>query len=111
MSELAPINKAESPYGYTKQVAEQILQDNAAANPQFNVAALRYFNPVGAHASAMIGELPIGVPQNLVPYITQSAICKRGPLTVYGNDYSTPDVTCIRDLSIWLTWLRLTLRR
>jgi UDP-glucose 4-epimerase len=97
VDEKAPIKKAESPYGNTKQVAEEILQDVALAQQNFNITALRYFNPVGAHASALIGELPIGVPQNLVPFITQSAIGKRGPITVYGNDYDTVDGTCIRD--------------
>jgi len=97
VSEQAPVKKAESPYGNTKQVAEEILQDVAIANKNFNIIALRYFNPVGAHASALIGELPIGVPQNLGPFITQSAIGKRGAITVYGNDYQTSDGSCIRD--------------
>jgi len=97
VSEEAAVKKAESPYGNTKQVAEEILQEAATADANLNVIALRYFNPVGAHASALIGELPVGVPQNLVPFITQSAIGKRGPLTVYGNDYQTPDGSCIRD--------------
>jgi len=97
VSELASVKKAESPYGNTKQVAEDILQDLALADKNFNIIALRYFNPVGAHVSALIGELPVGTPQNLVPFITQSAIGKRGPITVYGNDYDTVDGTCIRD--------------
>lgn len=97
VTEHAPVKKAESPYGNTKQVAEEILQEVAQAEAQLKVISLRYFNPVGAHASALIGELPIGVPQNLVPFITQSAIGKRGPITVYGNDYDTPDGSCIRD--------------
>lgn len=90
------VNPAESPYGKTKQIGEEILRDVAAAH-DFNVIALRYFNPVGAHPSAKIGELPLGVPQNLVPFITQSAAGLRGALKVFGNDYATRDGTCIRD--------------
>ncbi|PTQ96634.1 UDP-glucose 4-epimerase [Mucilaginibacter yixingensis] len=97
VTEEAPIKKAESPYGNTKQVAEEILQDVAKAADNYQIVSLRYFNPVGAHASALIGELPRGIPQNLVPFITQSAIGKRGPLTVFGSDYDTADGTCIRD--------------
>ncbi|WP_207534661.1 UDP-glucose 4-epimerase GalE [Desertivirga arenae] len=97
VTENAPVQKAESPYGNTKQVAEEILAEVAAANTNYNIISLRYFNPVGAHESALIGELPIGVPQNLVPFITQSAIGKRGPITVFGDDYNTPDGSCIRD--------------
>jgi UDP-glucose 4-epimerase len=97
VTEDAPTKKAESPYGNTKQIAEEILQETCAVTPQLKVTSLRYFNPVGAHHSALIGELPIGVPQNLVPFITQSAIGKRGPITVYGNDYDTPDGSAIRD--------------
>lgn len=97
VTEQAPVKKAESPYGNTKQIAEEILNEVAEAEAQFKVISLRYFNPVGAHASALIGELPIGVPQNLIPFITQSAIGKRGPITVYGDDYNTPDGSCIRD--------------
>ena len=97
VTEHAPVKKAESPYGNTKQIAEEILTEVAAVNQNLRVTALRYFNPVGAHSTALIGELPIGVPQNLVPFITQSAIGKRGPITVYGNDYDTPDGSCIRD--------------
>lgn len=97
VTENAPVKKAESPYGNTKQIAEEILQETCAVNPNLKVVVLRYFNPVGAHKSALIGELPIGVPQNLVPFITQSAIGKRGPITVYGNDYNTPDGSAIRD--------------
>ncbi|MFD1631581.1 UDP-glucose 4-epimerase GalE [Pseudopedobacter beijingensis] len=97
VTESAPVKKAESPYGNTKQVSEEILAETAAANKNYNIVALRYFNPVGAHDSALIGELPIGVPQNLVPFITQSAIGKRGPITVFGDDYDTPDGSCIRD--------------
>ncbi|HYK77023.1 MAG TPA: UDP-glucose 4-epimerase GalE [Daejeonella sp.] len=97
VTEQAPVKKAESPYGNTKQVAEEILQEVASVNENIRIVSLRYFNPVGAHASALIGELPIGVPQNLVPFITQSAIGKRGPIQVFGNDYNTPDGSCIRD--------------
>lgn len=97
VTEDAPVKKAESPYGNTKQVAEEILFDTANANSNYKVISLRYFNPVGAHESALIGELPIGVPQNLVPFITQSAIGKRGAITVFGDDYNTPDGSCVRD--------------
>jgi UDP-glucose 4-epimerase len=97
VTEDAPTKKAESPYGNTKQIAEEILQETCAVTPELKITSLRYFNPVGAHASALIGELPIGVPQNLVPFITQSAIGKRGPITVHGNDYNTPDGSAIRD--------------
>ncbi|MEO8795033.1 MAG: UDP-glucose 4-epimerase GalE [Daejeonella sp.] len=97
VDENAPVKKAESPYGNTKQIAEEILEETAGANKNLNIISLRYFNPVGAHKSAMIGELPIGVPQNLVPFITQSAIGKRGAITVFGNDYDTVDGSCIRD--------------
>lgn len=97
VNESAPVKKAESPYGNTKQIAEEILSETAAAANNYNIISLRYFNPVGAHESALIGELPLGVPQNLVPFITQSAIGKRGPITVYGNDYNTPDGSAIRD--------------
>lgn len=97
VTEAAPVKKAESPYGNTKQIAEEMLSEACAVSPELFVTSLRYFNPVGAHESALIGELPIGVPQNLVPFITQSAIGKRGPITVYGNDYDTPDGSAIRD--------------
>ena len=92
----APVKPAESPYGNTKQVGEEILRDGARAHG-YRAIALRYFNPIGAHPSAKIGELPLGVPQNLVPFITQSACGLRGPLKVFGNDYPTRDGTCIRD--------------
>jgi len=94
--ETAPIKPAESPYGNTKQIGEEILRDATKAH-SFRAIALRYFNPIGAHPSARIGELPLGVPQNLVPFITQSAAGLRGPLEVFGNDYPTRDGTCIRD--------------
>jgi UDP-glucose 4-epimerase len=88
--------EAQSPYGNTKQICEELLFDYTKAS-DLKVVSLRYFNPVGAHDSALIGELPIGVPNNLVPFITQTAIGKRAVLTVFGNDYPTPDGTCIRD--------------
>lgn len=97
VDETAPIKPAESPYGNTKQIAEEILRDMVASGTSYKVTALRYFNPVGAHATALIGELPIGVPQNLVPFITQTAIGKREKITVFGDDYHTPDGSCIRD--------------
>jgi UDP-glucose 4-epimerase len=97
VTEDSEVKKAESPYGNTKQIAEEILKETAAVTPGLNIIALRYFNPVGAHESALIGELPNGVPQNLVPFITQSAIGKRGPIQVFGNDYNTPDGSAIRD--------------
>jgi len=97
VTEDAPVKQAESPYGNTKQIAEEILAETAAVTPDLHVIALRYFNPVGAHETALIGELPNGVPANLVPFITQSAIGKRGPITVYGDDYETPDGSAIRD--------------
>ena len=94
--ETAPIKPAESPYGNTKQVGEEVLRDAVRAFG-LKVIALRYFNPIGAHHSARIGELPLGVPQNLVPFITQSAAGLRGPLQVFGNDYPNRDGTAIRD--------------
>ncbi len=97
ITEDAPVKKAESPYGNTKQIGEEIIQDVCKINNEFNGIALRYFNPIGAHESAKIGELPIGVPQNLVPFITQTAIGLREQLSVFGNDYPTHDGTCIRD--------------
>ncbi|MCX6291316.1 MAG: UDP-glucose 4-epimerase GalE [Bacteroidetes bacterium] len=96
VNENSPLPKAESPYGNTKQIGEEILADTVKVNP-FNVIALRYFNPAGAHESALIGEYPIQPPNNLVPVITQTAIGKRKSMTVFGSDYSTPDGTCIRD--------------
>nr|WP_294791878.1 UDP-glucose 4-epimerase GalE [uncultured Mucilaginibacter sp.] len=97
VTEDAPVKVAESPYGNTKQIAEEILKDMIASGGSYKVISLRYFNPVGAHQSALIGELPIGVPQNLVPFITQTAIGKREKITVFGNDYNTPDGSCVRD--------------
>ncbi|MCB0423334.1 MAG: UDP-glucose 4-epimerase GalE [Mangrovimonas sp.] len=97
ITESAPIKPAESPYGNTKQIGEEIIQDTCKVYSEFKATALRYFNPIGAHPSANIGELPIGVPQNLVPFITQTAAGIRQQLSVFGNDYPTPDGTCIRD--------------
>ena len=97
VTEATPVKKAESPYGNTKQISEEILTEICAVTPSLNVISLRYFNPVGAHSSALIGELPIGVPANLIPCITQSAIGKRGAITVYGNNYNTLDGSAIRD--------------
>lgn len=97
VTEDAPVKAAQSPYGNTKQIAEEILKDMTASGSKYKVVSLRYFNPVGAHESGLIGELPIGVPQNLVPFITQTAIGKREKVTVFGNDYNTPDGSCIRD--------------
>ncbi|MBB6130262.1 UDP-glucose 4-epimerase GalE [Mucilaginibacter lappiensis] len=97
VTENAPVKPAESPYGNTKQIAEEILTDMVASGSNYKVISLRYFNPVGAHETALIGELPIGVPQNLVPFITQTAMGKREKLTVFGNDYSTADGSCVRD--------------
>jgi UDP-glucose 4-epimerase len=95
VNESAPFKRAESPYGATKQMSERILED--AHSTGFRMVSLRYFNPIGAHPSAHLGELPVGVPSNLVPYITQTAIGKRPKLTVFGNDYQTPDGTNVRD--------------
>ena len=97
ITENAPVKQAESPYGNTKQIGEEIISDTCKVTPSIKAIALRYFNPVGAHESGKIGELPIGVPQNLVPFITQTAIGIREQLSVFGNDYPTPDGTCIRD--------------
>lgn len=97
ISEKAPIKKAECPYGNTKQIAEEILEDSVNAYKTLNVIALRYFNPVGAHESAQLGELPFGVPNNLMPYITQTGYGIRQCLKVFGDDYDTPDGTPIRD--------------
>ncbi len=96
VDENAPFKKAFSPYGHTKQISEEIIQNNCEKS-FIQAISLRYFNPIGAHESALIGELPIGAPNNLVPYITQTAIGKHEFLRVFGNDYNTPDGTCIRD--------------
>lgn len=97
VTEEAPWQDAFSPYGYTKQVCERIMQDFQHANPEIKQVSLRYFNPIGAHPSGKIGELPIGKPNNLVPFITQVAAGIREKITVFGKDYNTPDGTCVRD--------------
>ncbi len=97
VDETAPIQVALSPYGNTKQINEEIIRDEAHANAQLHATILRYFNPIGAHPSAMIGELPNGVPQNLLPFVTQTAIGLRPELKVFGDNYNTPDGSCIRD--------------
>jgi UDP-glucose 4-epimerase len=97
VTETSPVKEAESPYGYTKQVGEIIIRDIIASRQTQKAISLRYFNPIGAHPTAYIGELPRGVPENLVPFITQTAIGLREELKVFGNDYDTPDGSCIRD--------------
>ena len=97
ITEDAPVKPAESPYGNTKQIGEEIIKDTCKVNPQLAAIALRYFNPIGAHPTVEIGKLPIGVPQNLVPFITQAGVGLRDQLSVFGDDYPTPDGTCIRD--------------
>ena len=96
VTENAPIKKALSPYGHTKQISEEVIESVCNATSIKSIL-LRYFNPIGAHESVLIGELPIGVPNNLVPFLTQTAIGKRAFLSIYGNDYNTPDGTAIRD--------------
>ena len=97
VTEKSPIKKATSPYGNTKQISEDIITDVVNSGAPIKSVILRYFNPVGAHPSAEIGELPNGVPQNLIPYLTQTAIGIRKELSVFGDDYDTPDGSCIRD--------------
>ena len=97
VDETAPIQKALSPYGNTKQINEEIIQDTCHANANLHATILRYFNPIGAHPSAEIGELPNGVPNNLLPFVTQTASGLREKLRVFGDDYNTPDGSCIRD--------------
>jgi len=97
VTEKSPLQPANSPYGNTKRIAEEIIYDTIKAYPGISAISLRYFNPIGAHETALIGELPIGVPNNLMPYICQTAIGKLKELKVYGNDYQTPDGTPIRD--------------
>lgn len=97
VTENAPIQKALSPYGNTKQINEEIIQDYIHSGAPIKSIILRYFNPIGAHPSALIGELPNGVPMNLIPFVTQTAIGIRKELKIFGNDYNTPDGTCIRD--------------
>jgi UDP-glucose 4-epimerase len=96
VSETAPIKKAESPYGNTKQISEEIIFDTVKASG-LKAITLRYFNPIGAHDSGLIGELPIDIPNNLVPFITQTAVGLRPQLSVFGDDYDTPDGTAVRD--------------
>ncbi len=97
VTEQTPVKPAASPYGNTKQVGEEIIVDTVNACKELKAIALRYFNPIGAHESAELGELPLGVPSNLVPYLLQVAAGERESLSVYGSDYNTPDGTCIRD--------------
>ena len=97
VTEQAPIQKALSPYGNTKQINEEIIQDYIHSGAPLKCVILRYFTPIGAHPSALIGELPNGVPMNLIPFVTQTAIGIRKQLKIFGNDYNTPDKTCIRD--------------
>lgn len=97
VTETAPHQKATSPYGNTKEINEQIIYDYIHSGANIKSIILRYFNPIGAHPSALIGELPNGVPNNLIPFVTQTAIGVREQLTIFGNDYDTPDGTCIRD--------------
>jgi UDP-glucose 4-epimerase len=97
VTEETPVQPATSPYGNTKRIGEEIIADTVSANENINAISLRYFNPIGAHPSGLIGELPRGVPENLVPFITQTAIGLRDILSVYGDDYDTPDGSCIRD--------------
>ena len=97
ITEDCPKGQCTNPYGWTKSMLEQILSDMQKADPEWNVVLLRYFNPIGAHKSGMIGENPNGIPNNLMPYITQVAIGRREKLTVFGNDYDTPDGTGVRD--------------
>ena len=96
-TEETPIKKAESPYGNTKQINEEIVYDTVNSGSPIKAILLRYFNPIGSHPSAIIGEMPNGVPQNLIPYLTQTAMGIRETLSVFGNDYDTPDGSCIRD--------------
>ena len=97
VTEDAPMQPAVSPYGNTKQICEEIIRDTVVSGVGIKAIALRYFNPIGAHPSALIGELPRGIPENLVPYITQTAYGLRDELKVFGDDYDTPDGSCIRD--------------
>ena len=97
ITEECPKGQCTNPYGWTKSMLEQVLTDIQKADPEWNVVLLRYFNPIGAHPTAEIGELPNGVPQNLIPYLTQTAMGIRKELSVFGDDYDTPDGSCIRD--------------
>jgi UDP-glucose 4-epimerase len=97
VTEESPLQPATSPYGNTKQIGENIIRDTTISDDNIKAISLRYFNPIGAHPSALIGELPRGIPENLVPYLTQTAFGIREELKVFGNDYDTPDGSCIRD--------------
>jgi len=97
LTEVSKTGNCTNPYGWTKYMCEQILRDTAAVNPDWSVVLLRYFNPIGAHSSGQIGEDPAGIPNNIVPFITQTAVGRRDCLSVFGTDYPTPDGTCIRD--------------
>ena len=97
IDESFPLKEAESPYGQSKRQCEEVLKSLHDSGHSFKNITLRYFNPIGAHPSALIGELPLGIPENLVPYVTQTAIGKRECLTVFGDDYETADGTCVRD--------------
>ncbi|MGE0267419.1 MAG: UDP-glucose 4-epimerase GalE [Candidatus Omnitrophota bacterium] len=97
VTELTPKKQAQSPYGNTKRICEEIIEDCVTSGAPIKAVMLRYFNPIGAHPSALIGELPLGVPNNLVPFVTQTVAGIREKLTVFGNDYKTPDGTCVRD--------------
>jgi UDP-glucose 4-epimerase len=97
VTEATPLQKPESPYGYTKLVCEEMIQTTVQHKQNFSAVLLRYFNPIGAHESGLIGEKPVGIPNNLVPYITQTALGIREKLSVFGNDYPTSDGTCVRD--------------
>ncbi len=97
VTEATPRKEAESPYGNTKTICEDIIRDTTKASPELKGIALRYFNPIGAHPSTQIGELPLGVPNNLIPFLTQTVAGMRAELSVFGNDYNTPDGSCIRD--------------
>jgi UDP-glucose 4-epimerase len=97
VTEETPIQQAESPYGFTKQVCERLIQEHHQAHPEVHATLLRYFNPIGSHPSAIIGELPLGTPNNLIPFLTQTVAGIRSELTIFGDDYPTPDGTCVRD--------------
>ena len=97
VTENTPIKRANSPYGNTKQICEEVIQDATNANPHINAISLRYFNPIGAHSSGVIGELPQGIPNNLMPYLLKVVSGELEKLSVFGNDYNTPDGSCIRD--------------
>ena len=97
VTESSPVKKAESPYGNTKQICEEIIEDTVVASGKIKAISLRYFNPVGAHPTSQIGELPIGTPNNLIPFLTQTVAGIREELIIFGDDYNTPDGTCVRD--------------